>query len=160
KEERRKLRIEIVRIVADILKEWKIFIKPHPLLKISTEVRSLFTSISEQIVITEPEEPTDVYIEVADLIIDLPRSASTTVYTALIQSQQTPILSIDIDGEFCGDGYKNFNGIEYISSKENFINTLELIKNGKYTKMKCDVIMSRSNKYIYPDIGKLFQALL
>jgi len=91
-----------------------------------------------------PREPADKYIEMARVIVGLPLSASTTLFTASLQCPQKPILSLDFEKELLGDYYKNFEGIEYIDNEKDFLRILELIRDNKYykknyrTKLKAD----------------------
>ncbi len=133
KQEIEKTRIEIVTLITKILDEWKIFIKPHPLVQSTTEIKKTFEPISDCVTVVEPSEPADKYIEISDVIVGL-SPASTTLFTASLQSPEKIILSLDLNQEFLGDSYKDFNGIEYINSKEKFLNTLRLICDNKYYK--------------------------
>jgi len=128
-----KSRTEIITLITKILKEWKIFIKPHPLTENVSELIQTFKSISNQIEVVKPAESTDEYIEKSDAILGL-SPASTTLFTASLQCPEKPILSLDLQCEFCGDSYKNFNGVEYINNEERFIHILRLIRDNKYQK--------------------------
>lgn len=137
KEESWKSRKETITLIAKILKGWKIFIKPHPMIKDDPgqfqEIVQTLESISNQIKVVNPSEPADKYIEMSDVIVGL-SPASTSLSDAFLQCPKKPILSLDLQYEFYGDSYKNFNGIEYINSKEKFINILKLIQSNKYRK--------------------------
>lgn len=134
KEERKRTKIEIVNLVAKILKGWMIFIKPHPEIKNIEETKKIFESLSDFVKVVEPSDPVDRYIEMADVVIGPPRSSSTALFTASLQCPEKPILSLDFHQELLGDVYKDFEGIEYIDSQEKFIKILELIQNDKYQK--------------------------
>ena len=71
------------------------------------------------------------YIGISDVIIELP-PISTATFVASLQFPEKPILSLDLQQEIFGDTHKNVNGIEYINSKERFIDALELIRDDKY----------------------------
>ena len=126
-------RIEIITLITKILKGWKIFIKPHPLTENTVEMTQAFKSISNQIKVTKPSEPADKYIEMSDVIVGL-SPASTALFDASLQEPEKPILSLDLQHEFYGDSFKNFNGIEYIDNKEKYNNILKLIQNNKNHK--------------------------
>ena len=64
----------------------------------------------------------------------MPPASSITLYTASLICPEKPILSLDFENELLGDGYKDFNGVEYIDNEEKFINILELIRDNKYRK--------------------------
>jgi len=134
KERKFKITIEIIKLIIEILKGWRIFIKPHPNIKNFKGVRKIFESISDIITVVEPSEPAEKYIEAGDVIIGLPRSASMTLFTASLQCIQKPIISLDFHPELLGDVYKDFEGIEYIDNKRKFIEILKLIRDDVYQK--------------------------
>jgi len=134
REEREKIWIEIIKLTSQILPGWKIYIKPHPDTKNFDEIKESFESISNNIEVVNPQEPADKYIEIGDIIIGLPLSASTTLFTAFLQRPEKPIISLDFHQELLGDVYKDFNGVEYIDNKEKFIKILKLIQDNKYPK--------------------------
>jgi hypothetical protein len=125
-------RIRIIQIIDDILKDWEIIVKPHPDTK-KEEIEPI-VSISKRIQITSPCEPADKFIELSDLIIGLPRSASTVIFTANLQCPDKPIISLDLDHEFTGDIFKGSSGIEYIKDEQTFVSILKQINNGNYVK--------------------------
>lgn len=142
KEEMLKVRIEVVKLIIKILKGWKVFIKPHPGIKNFKKVRKIFESISDIITAVDPSEPAERYIEVGDVIIELPRSASMTLFTASLQCIQKPIISLDFHHEFLGDVYKDFEGTEYIDNKRKFIEILKLIRDDIYQRPQKKQLMS------------------
>lgn len=137
KEEMLQGRIKIVSLISGILKDWRIFIKPHPsmidLPELLQEITQTFESISKQIKIVNPLEPVDKYIEMSDVVVGIPPS-SNTLFTASLQCPEKIILSLDLKHEFLGDNYKDFEGVDYIDSEKKFIETLELIRDNKYKK--------------------------
>lgn len=136
KEEMQKTRIEITNLITKVLSDWIIYLKPHPDIKdkdVKKNVRP-FEVISNRIKIVDKTEPVDKYIEIADVIIELPLSASTALFTASLQCLETPIISLDFPHELFGDFYKDFEGIEYIDNREKFIKILKLIRDNKYQK--------------------------
>ena len=128
-------RIEIVKLIAEKLADWKIFIKPYPGSEnqSASEIKEFLAPIPNNVLIVEPSEPADKYIEMSSVIVGMP-PPSTTLFTASKQNPKKIILSLDLSNEFLGDIYKNFDGIEYIGSEEEFINILKLIRNNKYKK--------------------------
>jgi len=134
KEEMQKYRVEIVSSVVRILKGWKIFIKPHPMIQDIKEIKNTFESLSGNVKVTESKDPIDKYIGIADLVIGLPLSVSTVLLTTSLQYPDKPIISLDFRHELLGDTYKDFEGIEYIDKEEKFLDVLKLIRDNKYHK--------------------------
>jgi hypothetical protein len=128
--------IEIIRLIIEIFPEWKIYIKPHPDTKNIEKQKEDMESISENIKFLDFKELADKYVAIADVIIGLPLSASTVLFTASLQCPEKPIISLDFFLELFGDYYKNFGGIEYIDNKDDFVKILKLIRRGKYKKSK------------------------
>ncbi|GAF75862.1 unnamed protein product [marine sediment metagenome] len=133
-EEREKNWIETIKLIKKILLGWKIYIKPHPNTKNINKIKGSLETISKNIKVVNPQEPADKYIVIADVIIELPLSVSTVLFTASLQCPEKPILSLGFLHEFLGDYYKDFEGIEYIDDKEKLINILKLIRDDKYQK--------------------------
>lgn len=125
-------RLEIVKLIADILSDWDIIIKPHPIIK--KEELSIFGNISRRVEIVDPGESAERLIEISDAVIGFPRSASTALYTAAMQCPEKALISLDTDDEYLGDIFKNINGIEYVCGKHQFVRILEDIKNNQYRK--------------------------
>ncbi|KPJ57006.1 hypothetical protein AMJ49_03125 [Parcubacteria bacterium DG_74_2] len=141
KEDIQNNRIKIITTITKIIEKWKIYVKPHPAIKsLPTKIQKKIEcnleevrSVSHSIWIADPLEPADKYIEMSKVIVGLP-PASTTLFTASLQCSEKVILSLDLDHQLMGDSYKDFQDIEYIDNEEKFINTLELIRNNKYSK--------------------------
>ena len=131
--EMRENRASMVKLISKKLPDWRIFIKPHPALKNILEVQELIGQIPENVSIVEPSESADTYIEMSSVIVGMP-PPSTTLFTAAKQNSQKIILSLNLHGEFLGNAYKDFNGIEYIENEEKFIRTLDSIRKGIYKK--------------------------
>jgi len=132
-ERMRENRTKIIKLISQILSGWKIFIKPHPAVKNISEVKNFLDSIPDNVSIVEPSEPADKYIEMSKAIVGFP-PPSTTLFTAQKQHPEKIILSLDLNQEFLGDIYKNFNGIEYIDNEKEFIRILTLIGDNEYRK--------------------------
>ena len=135
KKEMQKNRIKILTFINQILRDWRIFIKPHPEIEIQEfeEAKKTFESISNLIIVTQPQEPADRYIEMSDIIVGIPPS-STTIFTALLGCPEKIILLVNLQKEFLGDNYRDFEGVEYIDTEEKLIKTLESIRDNRYQK--------------------------
>lgn len=132
--ERMKTNKETIRLIAKALKDWKIYIKPHPLVKNFNEMRKEFESISDSVKVIDPPEPIDKYLKIGKAIIELPISMSTALFSASLLFPEKAILSLDLNKELSGDFYKDFKGIEYVDSEKKLIKILESIKNDKFKK--------------------------
>lgn len=132
--EMRRKRIEIVSLIVNTLKEWKIFIKPHPAATKTGGLKNLFEAISPFVTFINPSEPIDQYIEISNVIVGFP-PVSSVLFTTTLQCPEKPVLSLDLPPqEIFGDCYKDFDGIEHIDSEEKLINILRLIRDNKYHK--------------------------
>jgi len=134
-DEIRKNRNRIILLISELLTGWKIIIKPHPDVKSVSEVKSFLGPIPNNVLIVEPSEPADKYIEMSQVIVGVP-PPSTTLFTASWQSPEKIILSLDLNQEFLGDSYKDFDGIEYVDNEEKLIGVLNLIRDNKYYKKR------------------------
>lgn len=132
--EREKEWQEIVSITASALPGWRIYIKPHPDGIDLATLKEKFQAISSKITVTDPRSAAEAYTKISDVVIGLPPPASTTLFTALSQSPQKPILALDTLKEVIGDYYKNFEGIEYITDKDKLTQILKLIRANKYRR--------------------------
>jgi hypothetical protein len=135
REDREKNYLEIVKLINNVIPDWKIYIKPHPDTKNFEKIRENFKLISNNIEVVNPKELIDKYIQIGNVIIGLPLSASTALFTAFLQCPGKPIISLDFFHELLGDTYKNFEGIEYIDTIKDFVSILEKIKNNCYQKI-------------------------
>lgn len=126
-------KLRIVKLIIEKLIGWEIFIKPHPAVKSISEIKELLREIPSNVSIVEPSEPADKYIGMSRVIVGIP-PVSTTLFTASLQCPEKIILSLDLNQEFLGDSYKNFNGIEYIDNEKKLINVLNFIQDNKYYK--------------------------
>ena len=133
--ERREERIRIIKIVIEAFQDWKIFVKPHPNYKNYEEIKGVFESLSDSVKVVDPQDSSDKYIKESEVVIGLPRSASTALFTASLLFPEKAILSLDFQGELLGDSYKDFAGVEYIDNEKKLIEMLSLISNGKYQKI-------------------------
>jgi len=132
--EREEVWNKIIKSIQKILPGYQIYVKPHPAIENIDHLRKILEQSSKNIKIADPQEPADKYIEISDIIIGLPLSVSTVLFTASLQCPEKPILSLDFFQEMIGDNYKNFDGIEYIDNEGNFIETLTLIRDNQFQK--------------------------
>jgi hypothetical protein len=130
--ERWTLRKDIVGLVSEILKDWKIFIKPHPNISGFDQIRKEVEAISGRIEFVPPADSVDPYLEASDLVVELPRSASTATFSASLVSPPKPVFSLDFDHEYLGDCFKDFSGIDYIEDRADFIRRLASVRDGDY----------------------------
>jgi hypothetical protein len=127
--------LEIVKTASRIFPKWKIYIKPHPSSHNIKKLKDRFESINENIELASAGDLVEDYIGIADVVIGLPVSASSALFSAYLFSPSRPILSLDLFDEIMGDFYEGFNGIEYIKDGKEFLSILELIKANKYRKI-------------------------
>lgn len=134
KDERIRVQTEVFEILLKVLNGWEIVVKPHPIIKNYLVKKKQIESISTCIEVVDPGEPADKYIDLGNMIVELPRAASTTLFSASLQCPEKPILALDLHNEFLGDFYKDFNGVEYINSLDKFVSVLEKIRDNRYVK--------------------------
>ena len=128
-----KRRVFIVKLISEKLADWKIFIKPHPAEKEVAQIKESLERISANISVVNPLEPADKYIEISQCIVGI-SLPSTTLFTAQKQYPGKIILSLNLDNEFLGDSYKDFEGIEYIDTEEKLDQAIHAIGKGTYRK--------------------------
>ncbi|MBI2098102.1 MAG: hypothetical protein HYT49_00355 [Candidatus Wildermuthbacteria bacterium] len=126
-------RVSIVKRIAACLGDWKIFIKPHPTEKEAAQIKESLERISPSVAVVNPVEPAEKYIEMSQCIVGI-SLPSTTLFTAQKQYPGKIILSLNLDNEFLGDSYKDFEGIEYIDTEERLDETIHDIGKGTYRK--------------------------
>jgi len=144
-------RMRAVRLIAQKLPDWKIFIKSHPTLQDVLGIKKLLGQVSANVVVVDPKEPADAYIEKSRVVIGLP-PPSTTLFTASKQNPEIIILSLNLWNEFLGDSYKEFEGIEYIDTEEKFTRILDAIREGRYEKKE-----SNSSTFDFSDANELIE---
>jgi hypothetical protein len=127
KEERVNKWLNVIKIVSDNLPNWQIIIKPHPDFDDIDKIKIETDKISNSIIIINPKESVDKYVELADAIMDLPRSASTVVFTASMQCPGKPIAVLDFHNEVLGDFYKDFQGSSYINNDKDLVSFLKRV---------------------------------
>ena len=102
-------------------------------MKETSAVRKFLGEVPKNVSVVNPSEPADKYIEMSKVIVGMPLP-STTLFTAQKQYPHKIILSLNINHEFLGDSYKDFEGIDYIDTEEKFISVLDSIREGTYRK--------------------------
>ena len=132
-EEMRERRARVVALISEKLADWKIFIKPHPALKNAAEVRESLGSIPGNVAVVNPSDPADVYIARSSVIVGMP-PPSTTLFTASKQSPEKIVVSLNLYNELLGDSYKDFEGIEYVDSRERLASMIDAVRSGTYRK--------------------------
>jgi hypothetical protein len=132
-------RLRIVIDICSVLKDWVIFVKPHPSI-IKDEFLKLKNLLSgfKNIQIIKPSESADDYTQICDVFVGMPPVSSTS-YTASLSYPEKPILCLNLDGQFMGDTCKSFNGVEYIDNEADFIRILKEIKEDRYIKKQMTV---------------------
>jgi len=144
--ERFRTNMETVSLINNVFKNWKIYIKPHPLVENFNELKKASRSISSSIKVVNPSESIDKYIKMSKVIIELPLSISTALYSASLLSPEKAILSLDLNKELAGDFYKDFKGVEYVDNKDELIQILDSIKRSKF-RGKLEKEDSRTKKF-------------
>lgn len=130
----RRIWLEIIESISASLPAWDIYVKPHPSGVDLTSIQKELEKVSKKIQLASPREPAEKYIGIADIIIGLPPSASTTLFIASLQRPDLPIISVDTERELLGDYYKDFPGIDYVATKDEMEKKLKLVASGKYKK--------------------------
>lgn len=153
-QEMQESRVRMVALIAKKLADWKVFVKVKPNLSESeiAKVRELFAG-EGFVNIAVVAEPADVYIELSDVIcgMSLP---STTLFTASKQYPSKPILHLNLSRESLADGYRNFDGIEYVDSESRLLQVLDLIQKGAYQKKE-----STNSQFDFADAAELIDHL-
>lgn len=126
----------IIKSISASLPAWDIYVKPHPSGVDLASIQKELAKVSKKIQLVSSQEPAEKYIKIADVIIGLPPSASTTLFIASLQRPDLPIISVDTERELLGDYYKDFPGIDYVTTKDELEKKLKLIASGKYEKSR------------------------
>ena len=132
-EEMEAKRIQIVQHITEKLPDWNILVKPHPAEGDASKIKASLSVISPNISVVDPAEPADTYIARSACVIGMP-PPSTTLFSALKQDPSKIILSLNLNGEFLGDSYKNFDSIEYIDSEARLLDVLSAIHGHSYQR--------------------------
>ena len=149
-EEMKRNRAFVVSLLAEKFPDWKIVIKPHPAVQTIAEAQKLVGPVPDNVSIVNPLDPADIYIAQSSVIVGIP-PPSTTLFSAIKENLDAIVLSLNLHGELLGDAYKNFEGIEYIDTKEKLIAVLNSIQQGSYRKdsQKLDRLdFSNTNEFL------------
>lgn len=112
----------------------QIILKPHPMY-IDFSSGSLSDILLKLgLDVANPSEAVECYIPQADMVIELPRAASSATFRAVLQIPEKPILVLDFFEELIGDCFKDRPEVTYIPSFELFIETLYSVRDGTFTK--------------------------
>ena len=133
-EQRRQTRHQIIQLVRERFPDCPIVIKPHPDCGTVEAVRDYLGAMAEAVTIVPPSLPVEPYLKVCDVILDLPLSVTTTLFTAACAYPNKPIISANVDNEFYGDHYKNYPGVDYVESMQELEALLHTIRAGTYQK--------------------------
>jgi hypothetical protein len=79
-DERLETRKKIVNLTANILKGWKIFIKPHPAIKNFERMKFIFESISDFVEVVDPKEVIEKYIAISNAVVGMPKANTTALF--------------------------------------------------------------------------------
>lgn len=126
-----KNRRNVVILITEILKGWKVFIKPHPGSSNIEKIRKNYEIISPLIKVADPRDAAEKYIQESDVIVGVPPPSASIFISSLLSSNKV-VLSIDLAEELTGDYFKGFNGVEYIDNEEELVNILNLISKSEY----------------------------
>jgi hypothetical protein len=130
-EKRREYKKEVVKTVAEILNDWKIYVKPHP--KDSEErveqIKEDFAGLAK---IVGRNEPANDYIEKSAVTLNY--VAGMTVFSSILMKR--PVIAVDWQKEFMADFYKDSEEVEYASDKEELKKILNNIKLEDYKTEK------------------------
>ena len=122
--------VDICVAVSKVFTGYYILLKPHPntglFMKDLEELLS--KKNNKNIKIVNSKDPADKYVEISEVVIGIPVSTSTVLFTAHLQCPEKRIISIDFEEELLGDCYKNFQGIDYVSNMQKFVELLCQIK--------------------------------
>ena len=134
RDQRRQTRLEILQLLHRVLPEWLIVLKPHPDCGRLETVQEYFSAVRDYVTILPPEIPVEPHLQHSDIILDLPLSVTTTLYTAICAYPDKPVISANVTGEFYGDYYRDFPEIDYVQSMPELETLLQRIKTGAYRK--------------------------
>jgi len=126
-QERREYKKEVVRMVADVLEGWKVYIKPHP--KDSKErveqMKEDFARIAE---VAGQADSAEEYIKKS--FVTLNYVAGMSVFSAILMKK--PVMVVDWQQEFMADFYKDSDAVGYADTREKLKYLLMQIKNNTY----------------------------
>lgn len=150
------VRKEILKLIAGILDDWIIYLKPHPDIVDLERFLNPFLGFGNNIIIADKNDPLDKYIEASDIILELPLAAGTALFTASLQCPEKTIISLDFHKEILGDYYKGSELIEYVDNWDDFSKLLLKIRDGKYQKKLNNAAQNEG----FPGMSELLNSLL
>ena len=115
--------------------------------------------LPSNVIVVEPHESADKFIEMSKVIIGLP-PASTTLYTSSLQCPGKTMLSLDFEHQLFGDSYRDFDGIEFIDNYEKFIKVLEAIRDNNYHKTYNKDFSTERQENEYSNMLEILEYLL
>ena len=153
-------RRETMAALGSILKDYKILIKTHPHIKPDylAEVKKSFADF-KNVELVKPTDWAEGYIYAGDIILGSP-PRSLTLYTAALMYPEKVIVSLDFNKELLGDTYRNFEGVEYLDSQEQFKKLLNSVKNGQYRKQIKNQIMGDEDVKEFTSFNELLNNIL
>lgn len=110
----------IIKAAREALPDWNIIIKPHPDAVNLEPVKKICEELSPPAHVADRNDPVEKFLPAAAVVVDLPRSATTVLWTASMKCEGKRLISLDFDGDLCGDVFRDFSGVEYITSLEAF----------------------------------------
>ncbi len=127
--------VEIIRYLRIKFPDYKIGVKPHPDTKkyVLNEIKAKLHSFNLHYL--NSFEPIDIYALNAKIILELPRSVSTSLLISRYINPNSLIISLDIYREFLGSYYKDIPIINYVDSLSNF---KKLLENNFYTSLNLE----------------------
>jgi len=131
-----KARYDAVECLVNQLAGWTILLKPHPSTSSISVLRNLYHDLLEKVIILDFNEPVEPYIMRSNLVVDLPRAASTSMLFARLWSDTIHLLALDFHREFMGDCHKYISGIQYLESVSELNSCLRQIRNGPVQNTK------------------------
>ncbi len=134
REERRQTRLEIVLLLHRIFPDWQIVVKPHPDCARLEVVEEYFSAVRDLVTILPPAVPVEPHLKHSDIILDLPLSVTTTLFTAACAYPAKPVISANVAREFYGDHYRDYPEIDYVESMAELETLLRNIRSGVYCK--------------------------
>jgi hypothetical protein len=120
--------LSIASAINKVFPSYVILVKPHPMAGDYQDMKKKFEGLNEKVKVIDIKEPADKYIQMAEIIVGMPLSASTVLFTASLQNPGKKILSLDFDRELLGDCFKDAEGIRYIDSMKQFMENLYSFK--------------------------------
>lgn len=149
-------RVKVINLVANILSDWKIFIKPHPTTKKNnfSFLKDYFEKHTRNISVVDPMDPADKYIALSDVIIGFP-TLSTSLLTTMYQDPGKIIIYADLFQEILADESKIYPLINTVESMEQLEHLLIGIRSNVYKQKKLEL-----PKYQYQSTVDVLEKIL